>query len=147
MRRLSGGQQGNALIEFAIVVMVLAVLGVGMFDFGRYGLLYTRAYNAARAGTQYGIQSQGTAVDFNGMVDAARTDASDDNDELNVVARRYCMCPETSTETACTGTCGDGKFVPIFVEVTVRDTLDFLFTYPGVADTLQIATRSEMRVR
>ncbi|MCZ6605141.1 MAG: hypothetical protein O7A03_08350 [Alphaproteobacteria bacterium] len=126
---------------------MMALMGVGMFDFGRYGLLHTRAYNAARAGTQYGIQNQGTADDFSGMVDAARTDACDDNDELAIDARRYCMCPRTSTETVCTGTCADGIFVPIFVAVTVRDTLDLLFTYPGIADTLQIASRSEMRVR
>ena len=53
-RALLGDQAGNAVLEFAFVLMVLLVLGIGVFDFGRYGLLFTRAYSAARA-----VQNQG----------------------------------------------------------------------------------------
>ena len=140
-------ERGGPVLEFAFLVMVLAFLGVGMFDFGRYGLLYTRAYNAARAGTQFGIQNQGTASNIVGMVAAARADAGVANDVLSVDARNFCMCPESTAEVGCGGTCADGGFVPFFVQVTVRDTVNLLFAYPGIGDPLQIASRSEMRVR
>lgn len=148
--RLLGDNAGNAALEFAFLVTILAFLGVGMFDFGRYGLLYTRAFNSARAGTQYGIQNQGTAEDLAGMVSAARADAGDTGNQLNIVARQFCMCPGTTNKLDCAtapANCADGRYIPIFVEVTVRDSLDLFFRYPGVSEILPITTQSEMRVR
>lgn len=147
VRRLLGDHAGNASLEFAFVVSVLIFLGIGMYDFGRYGLLHTRAHSAARAGAQFGIQNQGAAIDINGMIQAARNDASDTNNALTVSAERFGMCPDSSAEIATTGVCADGGYVPIFVRVTVQDSLDLFFDYPGIAATLPISTRSEMRVR
>ncbi|MCZ6604682.1 MAG: TadE/TadG family type IV pilus assembly protein [Alphaproteobacteria bacterium] len=144
-----GDAQGNALIEFAFVVMVLGVLGVGMFDFGRYGMLYTRAHNAARAGVQYGTLSDDTAVDVAGMTNAARFDAQveDDEEDFVVQARRFCMCPADDDETNCANNCDDGAYAPVFVEVTVTDSLDLFFDYPGIDASLPIVTRAQMRAR
>ncbi len=144
---LRAEHRGSASLEFALILSVLVFLGVGMYDFGRYGLLHTRAHSAARAGTQFGIQNQGTAADIDGMIQAARTDANDTGNALNVAAERYGMCPDSSVEVAIGGTCSDGGYVPIFVRVTVEDSLDLFFHYPGFNPSLPVTTRSEMRVR
>ena len=145
-RALMGDQAGNILVEFAFIITVLILLGVGMFDFGRYGLLFTRSYSAARAGAQFGIQSQGTASNYAGMRQAALDDAGLTAAELQVDPRRYCSCPGSTAEVGCAGTCADGGYVPNFVEVTVSNSLDLFFDYPGIGDTLPVVTRIRMRV-
>ena len=102
--------------------------------------------NSIFAGAQYGIQSQGTASNYAGMRQAALDDAEKTAAELQVDPRRYCSCPGSGTESGCTGTCADGGYVPNFVEVTVTDSLDLFFSYPGIGDTLPVVTRVRMRV-
>lgn len=57
-RRTKKGQEGQALVEFAIVLPVLVLLLVGMMEFGL--LLYNQQVitNASREGARYGIVSR-----------------------------------------------------------------------------------------
>ncbi|MFQ6017099.1 MAG: TadE/TadG family type IV pilus assembly protein [Kiloniellaceae bacterium] len=133
-------------IEFGFAITMLVVLALGTFDFGRLGLRKITVSNAARAGAEYGTQDFGTATDVNGIIQAARNDADDNNNSLNIAARQYCSCP-TDGEIACTAMCSDGTFNLMYVEVSVQDQVDLVFPYPGVTSPRAIVSTSKMRVR
>jgi len=47
--------QGNALVEFTFVAIMLVVVMLGIVEMGRMMLVYTTVANAARAGARYAI--------------------------------------------------------------------------------------------
>ena len=86
VRRVSAGQAGQSLIEFAIIVVVLMLIVVGIIDFSRAVYARNVIANAAREAARYGAtQPQDTA----GIYQKARAVmAGLDGDQL-VVAVTY----------------------------------------------------------
>lgn len=146
MRRLWRCPRGNVAVEFGFLVPLLVIMALGAFDFGRYGLGLLRVSSAARAGVQYGTLDHSTANDIANMIQSARDDAVDPANALSVAARQFCRCP-SGAEVACSPPCPDGAAPPLYVEVTVADTLDLLFAYPGVPSPVTLAAGSRRRVR
>jgi Flp pilus assembly protein TadG len=142
-------RRGNVSIEMAFLVTFLLVLVMGAYDFGRLAMEQSSVTQAARAGAQFAVLDQANATDAAGMIQAARDEAEDTANELNITARNYCRCPGNSTEVDCSSNCADGQYAPLYVEVTVQDTLDMLFDYPGLpeANTYDLTSTSTMRVR
>lgn len=145
-RRLWRCRRGNVAVEFAFLAPLLVIMALGAFDFGRFGLGLLRVSSAARAGVQYGTLDHSTANDIANMIQSARDDAVDPGDALTVTARQFYRCP-SGLETTSSDPCPDGAYPPLYVEVTVADTLDLLFAYPGVPGTVALAAASRMRVR
>ncbi len=150
LRRWRRATAGNITVEFGFLVPFLIALVLGTYDFGTIGLQKITVTNAARAGAQYGVVDLSTAGDTAGMKLAARLDADDVNSELIVNARQYCVC-SSSGEISCTGLCSgvddDSTFPFMFVEVTVQDSIDLMFVYPGISSPQQVAATSTLRVR
>ena len=48
-------QRGNGLVEFALVMPLVALIIVAIFDFGRGVYAYNAVANAAREGARYGV--------------------------------------------------------------------------------------------
>ena len=138
---------GNVTIEFGVVILILVSLAIGAFDFGRLGYQKIAVTNAARAGTQYGVQGMSTAEDIAGIIQAARSDIGDTNAELSISARNYYACPGQGEVADESVLCDDGSFSFFYVEVTVPDEIDLLFPYPGITSPRQIASTNTMRVR
>jgi Flp pilus assembly protein TadG len=61
-------QQGQSLVEFAIILPVFILLAVVIFDFGRAVYYYSAIHNAAREGARYGVIHPD---DDQGMIDTA----------------------------------------------------------------------------
>ena len=59
--------QGNALVEFTFIAIMLVMVMLGIVEMGRYVLVYTTVANAARAGARYAIvhggERTGTGAD------------------------------------------------------------------------------------
>ena len=69
------GQQGAAVVEFALTAMILIVLLFGMWDFGRLFDAWLVTTNAAREGARYGAiygadQNTDQNAVISGIVDA-----------------------------------------------------------------------------
>ncbi|NNE83894.1 MAG: pilus assembly protein [Alphaproteobacteria bacterium] len=133
-------------IELAFFVPVVAVMVAGSIEFGRLGLEQVRIASAARAGAQYGVYDLSSAGDIDGIIDAARLDADDVTNALTVTAAQTCRCPD-GTVQACTISCADGEYAPLYVEVSVSEDVGLWFSFPGVPDTVTLAANSSMRVR
>ncbi len=146
VERLLRHRAGNVTIEFGFVILFMATLAVGAYDFGNLGYQKIALTSAARAGTQYGVQDQVTAADVDGMVQAARNDAADTDAALNISARQYCNCPGQG-EVSCSVICDDDSFSYMYVEVTAEDQIELLFPYPYVTSPQTVASTNTMRVR
>jgi hypothetical protein len=131
----------------AFLVTFLLVLVMGAYDFGRLAMEQSGVTQAARAGAQFAVLDQANAADIDGMKQAAKDEAEDPN--LDVDAEWFCRCPGGSKTLDCVTNCADGNFPPKYVQVTVEDTLDMLFDYPGLPEpsSYTMTSTSTMRVR
>ena len=146
-RRLRRSRRGNVAIEFGFMVPIFILLTLAAVELGRLGSEWMRLEHAADAGTQYGIYDQGNAGDIPGMIKAARSDADDTTNQLTIGARRYCRCPGSGTEVSCSTTCPDGKFSPMYVEVSVSSNLAAMIPLMGLPLSYPISVKHTSRVR
>ena len=139
--------KGTVSVELALVVIVLAFIAMGAFDFARYGIEVTRITQAVRAGGQSAIQSPTDAGNATAIEQAIRDDAGDTKNELTIkVNPPFCSCPGGVPKT-CGQTCADGGFAPMYVNVTAQSDLDIFFNFPGVPSSVQVTASSQLRVR
>ena len=124
MRRRLRNDNGNAAVEFALLVPVLILLVAGLVDFGRAYFTRMELENAARAGAQYGILHG--SDDLATIRDAVRQASEVPTADLTVNASTFCACPDGTAQNRTTGDCGGFKpgtyitisaqtaFVPVF---------------------------------
>ena len=161
------GERGQTLLEFALVLPFLMVLGVGVIDVGR-AVYYTIAVNnAAAAGVEFGSRDAIAAQDFDSMKKSAQCDANGGNgypcsngilDIANITAQNGCLCDNgggTAAEscsypivnTSCSSIlCPSGKVVQC-VQVTTTATFNPIFSYPGLPTHYTANGQAVMRVR
>ncbi len=147
LRRLSRGNAGNVTIEFGFVILFMVTLALGAYDFGNLGYQKIAVTNAARAGSQYGVQDMSTAEDTAGMIQAARNDINDTANALDIGAINYYFCPGQGQVADQSVLCDDDSFSYFYVQVTVEDEVDLLFPYPFVTSPQTVASTNTMRVR
>jgi Flp pilus assembly protein TadG len=165
--------EGQALTEFAIVLPMLLVLGLGIIELGRYAYIAILVGNAARVGAAYGAQSNITSSDTNGIQTAALADFSGAGSgnknngllatALNVTSFPTCSCdnagtlspaptaaycvppPAGTNNSAGSCTSSQGHWV-VIVNVTASGKFNSLFNYPGIPSSITVSTTSSMRV-
>jgi Flp pilus assembly protein TadG len=159
-------QSGQALIELAFVVPMLLVLALGVIEVGRYAYIAILVGNAARAGADYGAQSNGQSVDTTGIKNAAFYDFAGATSgsthkngltasALTVTSVASCGCDSggsitsascDSTTNPSAGTCTGGANWVVFVSVTASGTFNSLFSYPGIPTSIAISRTATIPV-
>lgn len=76
-RRRGRRQSGASLVEVVLLMPLLMLIFFGMVDLGRYIFLAIEVNSAARAGAQFGAQSQANAHNTSAVEAAAQADAPD----------------------------------------------------------------------
>lgn len=147
-------QAGVALVEFALVVPLLALLLVGIIEIGRYAYFSIAVANAARAGAQYGAYDTARAVDVVGMQNAAIADGQNNIKAITAAANDVCTCwnsttgtesPSPPAHTQCGQPCASG--VPVtYVEVDTSGNFSSMFSYPLFPRTFAVSAKAIMRV-
>lgn len=146
LKALRRSTDGAITVELAAVLSVFVLLALGAYDFGRLGLRQARLTSAVNAGAQYGMQGQSAAGDLGEIVAIVREEAGDAEGSLEVTARQYCSCPGGG-ETTCSGTCSDGKYPPLYLQINAADQTATLFNYPGLPQIFSLSAESLTRVR
>jgi len=151
-------QSGQALVEMALVVPMLLLLVLGVIEIGRYAYIAILVGNAARAGADYGAQSNAQSADTTGIQNAAyydfsggTTNSSSANglsrSTLTVTSVVSCGCDSggaitsagcTTTTNPTAGSCATGNWV-VYVSVTASGTFNSLFSYPGIPASLTVS--------
>jgi Flp pilus assembly protein TadG len=136
--------RGSATVELAVVAPLLVLMAIGVADFGRVCYTAIVLSHAARAGAQYGAQTNGTTGDADGIQDAAEREAVNIG-PIEVASQRICECPNSGV-VACTTTICAGYGVPqVFVEVTTTTTFETLAPYPGIPTTVPLSRTAKVR--
>ena len=141
---LGGNAAGNLSIEFAFIIPIMMLLGFGAFELGNILLQHLRMASAARAGLQYGLQDDATAMDSDGMARAARAGAGRISGSYSVTARKFCSC--TAAEVSCDTSCSDGNDVRTYVEVAVEGDVTPLISYPIAVPSWHLSARQARRL-
>jgi len=66
----AAGEQGQDAVEFALILLTLFVVLMGIFDMGRLVYSYSVLFNAAREGARYGIIHPTDSAGIQGKVKA-----------------------------------------------------------------------------
>ena len=126
MTRVLRGQSGQALVEMAIVVVLLLTLLMAVFEFGRVWMIGTMLTNAASDGARMASVVPSTERDANGLIlnlapiqDQVRT-------EIAKVAGAAAFGPAVVTQS------GGGGTIPM-VTVAVTGDVPYAFNIFGTS--------------
>lgn len=152
--RFRFAQQGQAILEFALMLPCLLLLSVGIVEIGR-ALYYTiEVNNAAAAGVSYGAH-QVSVGDFliTPMQTAAVADAANMSGTMTATATYGCTC-DTGNGTSCSypvpapATCDtitcSGQIAHC-VQVKTHATFSPIFNYPGLPTSFEANGKAVMR--
>jgi hypothetical protein len=145
IKSLRRSDAGSACVELAVIFPLVALLALGVSDFGRMYYAAITVAGAARAGAQYGAQNVLTTMDTASINQAARNEAADIG-TIAATSSRFCRCPDGSTPS-CTGTCPSYGDPEVFVRVSARQTVSFLMHYPGMPSSISISRTATFRVQ
>lgn len=121
-------EAGASIIEFAIVLPILALLAVGIIDLGRWAYYGIVAANSARAGAQYGAQDANHASDSTGMTAAVNAESGNAVTWNTIDATEVCSVSGGAL-SPCTGNAPLNT--TYYVKVQVSGTFSPLVHYPG----------------
>ena len=145
MRKNWKSDDGNATVEFALLLPLMLLLVLGAVDFARLFYAAITVASAAWAGVQYGAQDTIKAKDNAGMQTAASNDAADITG-VTATAQSYCECSNGTRVDCITGTCS-GARPPLYVQVTVQKTFTTLVDYLGIPHNTALSRTAIMRVQ
>jgi Flp pilus assembly protein TadG len=138
-------EEGASLVEFAILLPVLALLMVGTIVFGQWMYFGILAANAARAGAQYGSQNLTTAANTSGMQSAALQDGQNLS-QFSATPHCYYISGSTTTQCSLPATATPPPGAIYYVEVDTTGTFNPLIKYPGMPKNVTVSGKSIMRV-
>jgi Flp pilus assembly protein TadG len=137
LRRFARAAGGQSVVETAVIAPFLFALLIGVVDLGRLYRFNMIVGTSARAGAQYGAQNLTTAMDYAGMVLAAKAD-SQNLTGLTATATSLCTCADGSA-TACTATACSATHRLLYVSVTSSYTYSTLFNYHVIPQTIPLS--------
>lgn len=107
-------KQGQALVEFALVIPVLILILMGVFDLGRGIYAYNVVASAAREGARYGILDPNNTAIIQSTA-KANTAALDQS--------------QITVNSQCSPNCNAGSSVSVTVTYTFRPVTAFFATF------------------
>jgi Flp pilus assembly protein TadG len=132
--RLWADIQGSSAVEFAMVVPLLALLVLGLVDYGTGVWEAMMVGNAARAGAYYAAVNgwtdpptniQTAVTSSTGLTSTSECPPSTSNKIAACpIPTQVCYCDATpsglGTPTSCGATCGDGSTAATYVKVSAQ---------------------------
>jgi Flp pilus assembly protein TadG len=129
-------EQGQSLIEVALIFPVLVTVLVGAAEMARVARASISVSNAAKAGVQYGAQTGFTAQDTTGIQTAASNEAP--NLTVTTTPAVSCVCSD-GTAASCTSNsaCSTSHMIETLT-VTTQATVTPLVHIPGLPRSFTI---------
>lgn len=127
-RRL--GRGGVAATEFAIAAGALALMMMGIYDYGNSAWHKLQVHNAVRAGTAWAAYHGFDAAKIATVVTTASNYPAI---TATPAPAQVCGCPGSAgiVEAACGSTCSGGVVAGKYVRVAARADYSFVLPLPG----------------
>tara|TARA_B100000686_G_scaffold349037_1_gene441493 strand:+ start:2219 stop:2650 length:432 start_codon:yes stop_codon:yes gene_type:complete len=143
MHRWRHQEDGVAATEFALVVPMLALLLVGIYDFGIYINQQMKLENAARASAEYLMRGG----DANDISTAIVNNIVADNNGITFTSNEVCECAGgTTVSCGSNGSCDDG-YKRRYRSVLLTQTYEPFFDFPGIPDNLELTGHARVQVQ
>lgn len=131
--------EGVTSVELAFVVPVLALIVIGMIDYGAASTRQSALANAVRAGAQYAIIDPPLDLDYADVVQQVRAAAP--APKIGALQdpqfRLFCECPgdpaagTAAAEVACFGGACVGVSELVYLDIQLSEQYPLIFSYPG----------------
>jgi Flp pilus assembly protein TadG len=147
----SQSQDGQAILEVALLTPFLLALLVGVVEIGRYAYIGILIGNAARAGAAYGAQTTLTAGNQSEITAAANKDYQSNGNvgTLAVSSAYVCTCDSGGSGGqlgGCPTACASGHQV-VSLQVTATGTFNPLFHGAfGIPQVTTMSRTATMRI-
>jgi Flp pilus assembly protein TadG len=149
--RLLCEERGVSAIEFAFIAPVVAILIIGIIDFGMGLWRQMEIANAAEAGAAYaaakGWNSTTSGID-GAVTSATNLPSSSITVSLNNWSN-WCGCPNTSsgvTSATCGSDCSDSSLAGHYVIVSASTSYSTIVPWPGISSPLTLASTAYARL-
>jgi Flp pilus assembly protein TadG len=144
--RLFADDKGTAAIEFGMVGTMLALLALGLMDFGMGYWESIQVGNAARSGAQYAI--------FNGWNQSGITTAVTGATSLGSISAtpapaQSCGCPSAGsgiTTATCGSNCTGGGTAGTYVTVNAQASYTPIFPISGFTSAVTLTASTMVRI-
>ena len=135
---------GAAAVEFALISPIVAIVILGVADFGFLTLKSTQVSSATRAGIQFVMTDP---EDYAANISSVVTNSTNlDADNMTVTTSEGCRCLGSSTSVDCdTDTCS-GNAPPKYVTITTTYSHDMIMGYPGVDNPFTVTKTAVIRI-
>ncbi|MGH6948006.1 MAG: TadE/TadG family type IV pilus assembly protein [Kiloniellales bacterium] len=143
-RRFAAAEQGNVLVELALMLPVLVLLMMGTIDFGMAMYDQMQLRSAARAGAEYAVIDP---ENLGAVEDAVEAALGGPDPAMAVATGSFCECPGASGSVDCGLACEDETTPRKFVAVEVTRPVDTLLPYPNVIQQITLRGEATFRVR
>jgi Flp pilus assembly protein TadG len=142
LRRLTGDRRGNAAVEFALGLPIVAALLSGIVDFGMMVRATNALQTAARAGAAYAAKYPDDGA---GIARVATASAQLDPATLSVTATQSCECDGGAAP--CGTACPGGEILNVHVSVRVAQPYRPLTPFAGAVLPSTLTARAALRTQ
>ena len=141
-------RNGVAMIELALVILLMMMIFIGLIDFARVFHAAVTIAGAARAGAQYGSQTNGHTGDHGGITTAADEDSVNLAGGITVTPSRYCLCEDNPDDRidCLTETCPEGA-PQLYVEVQASYLFETLTQFPLIPKNVGLNQVTTIRIQ
>lgn len=151
LARMLAERTGAALVEFAIVAPVLAVMLVGLVDLSTYISTNLAVQRAARAGGEYAVNNGFSVSGVSAAVSSSTAQRSGYMSAISVdpAPSQWCGCPNATTGVAvqaCGTKCTSGLDAGTYVTAGAKASYSPVFPWPGFSTSVQIASTTTVRI-
>lgn len=153
MKHLRADEEGASAIEFAFCATILAVLVLGLVDFGMGFWDRMQVDNAVRAGAAYAVVNGYNQTNIQTAANNATYAINISN--LAATASEVCGCPDPTTGIStptggsatppCTGTCTNGN-PGTYVTVSASGNYTPIFPWPGLPSPMTFNASAIVRI-
>ena len=144
LKKLYGDVRGAAAVEFALISPVIAVVILGVADFGFLTLKTTQVTSATRAGVQFILTDPDDYAANISTVVASSTNLDADN--MTVTTSEGCRCLGSDTSVDCDLDNCSGNSPPKYVTITTTYSHDMIMGYPGVDNPYTVTKTAVIRI-
>ncbi len=137
---------GTSSIEFAFIAGLLAIMLLGLMDFGRGFWEQMQVANAARAGAEYATRN---GYDATNIATAITSATSLSNVQASPAPTETCGCPDATTGISpqtCNVACASGDFPGTYVTARARASYRMLFSWPGLSNPVTLTASAIVRI-
>lgn len=148
--RLRSDRSGAAIMEFALVTPILAMMLLGMIDISLWITARMSVERAARAGAEYSVLHGFNQSAIATAVTSATKTRSTYMSTITAspAATQWCGCPSETgvTTAACGSTCTGGADAGTYVTANAQSTYHFINSWPGVTSPATITSAATVRI-